>query len=145
DFEQMRIAVQRDWAKKGFVYGGSTLTQQLARTLYLSPHKDLLRKAKEAVITVYLERTLAKRRILELYLNVVEWGRGIFGAEAAARHDFGVSAADLTPDQAVALASILPSPRRWRPSSERAFMARRRSQLTERMQAEGYWPVEVST
>ena len=145
DLEQIRIAILRDWEKKRFVYGGSTLTQQLARTLYLSPRKNLLRKAKEAILTIVLEHTLSKRRILELYLNVVEWGRGTYGAEAAAQHYFQIPAKDLSPDQAVALASILPSPRRWSPLSERSFMARRRLQLTERMQQSGYWPVSVDT
>jgi len=140
DFEQIQVALQRDWAKKRFVYGGSTITQQLARTLYLSPKKNLLRKAKEAAITVYLEHTLPKKRILELYLNVAEWGRGIYGAEAAARNYYNKSAADLTPDEAVSLASILPSPRRWSPLSEHAFMARRRTGLIERMQRAGYIP-----
>ena len=143
DVEQIQVALQRDWAQKRFVYGGSTITQQLARTLYLSPRKNLIRKMKEAVITVILERTLSKKRILELYLNVVEWGRGIYGAEAAARFYFGASADDLTPDEAVALASILPSPRRWSPWSEKNFMARRRTQLFERMRAAGYVPYEV--
>jgi monofunctional glycosyltransferase len=145
DIEQIRIAFERNWAKKRFVYGGSTLTQQLARTLYLSPHKNLLRKAKEALITYQLEKTLSKQRILEIYLNVVEWGNGIYGAEAASEFYFATTADRLTPDQAVALASILPSPRRWSPLSEKAFMARRRSRLIERMQREGYVPVEVST
>ena len=111
------------------------------RTLYLRPRKSILRKVKEAVLTVYLERTLTKRRILELYLNVVEWGPGVFGAEAAAQYYFGKSAAELSPDEAVALASILPSPRRWSPFSEKEFMARRRTQLMERMQKAGYAPV----
>lgn len=144
DLEQIRVAIQRDWEKKKFVYGGSTLTQQLARTLYLSPRKNLLRKAKEAAITLELEYYLPKKRILELYLNVAEWGRGIYGAEAAARHYYGKSAEDLTPDEAVSLASILPSPRRWSPLSERAFMARRRTQLTERLQRAGYFPVPLN-
>jgi len=140
DFEQIQIAVQRDWEQGKFVYGGSTITQQLARTLYLRPRKSLLRKAKEAVLTLYLEKTLSKKRILELYLNVIEWGPGIFGAEAAAQHYFQKSAADLSADEAVALASILPSPRRWSPFSEKAFMARRRTNLLGRMQRAGYAP-----
>jgi monofunctional biosynthetic peptidoglycan transglycosylase len=143
DFEQIQVAIQRDWVHKRFVYGGSTLTQQLARTLYLSPHKNLLRKMKEALITILLERSLSKRRILELYLNEVEWGRGIFGAEAAAQFYFGKSARDLTPDEAVAMASILPSPRRWSPLSEAGFIARRRTRLYERMLAAGYIPRDV--
>jgi monofunctional biosynthetic peptidoglycan transglycosylase len=95
---------------------------------------------KEAVLTVYLEATLSKKRILEIYLNVIEWGPGIFGAESAAEYYFWRSAAELTPDESVALASILPSPRRWNPFSEKAFMARRRTQLLERMQRAGYAP-----
>ena len=82
-----------------------------------------------------------EKRILELYLNVVEWGPGIFGAEAAAQYYFWKPASELTPDEAVAMASILPSPRRWSPFSEKAFMARRRTQLIERMQKAGYAPV----
>lgn len=145
DFQQIRIALVRNIEKGKYVYGGSTITQQLARTLYLSPQKNMLRKAKEAALTVYLEHFLKKKRILEIYLNVVEWGPGIYGAEAAAQHYYGKSAADLTPDEAVALASILPSPRRWSPNSERAFMARRRTLLYERLQRAGYAPTYVST
>jgi monofunctional biosynthetic peptidoglycan transglycosylase len=145
DLEQIQVAIKLDWAKKRFVYGGSTITQQLARSLYLSPRKSLFRKAKEALITVLLEHYLSKRRIMELYLNVVEWGRGIYGAEAAAQAYFQKPAIDLTPDEAAALASILPSPRRWNPASERGFMARRRTRLVARMRAAGYVPIEVST
>jgi len=145
DMEQIQVAIKLDWAKKRFVYGGSTITQQLARSLYLSPRKNLFRKAKEAIITVLLERYLSKRRIMELYLNVVEWGKGIYGAEAAAQAYFQKPAIALSPDEAAALASILPSPRRWNPASERAFMARRRTRLVARMRAAGYLPVETST
>lgn len=147
DFVQIEIAIQRNLEKGRYAYGGSTLTQQLARTLYLSPKKNIVRKLKEAVITFYLEQTLSKKRILEIYLNVVEWGSGVYGAEAASQRYFEKAAIDLTPDEAIALASILPSPRRWSPMSEKAFMARRRTQLYERMQRAGYIPpdVEVST
>jgi monofunctional biosynthetic peptidoglycan transglycosylase len=145
DFNEIAEALHRNWEKGRFVYGGSTITQQLARTLYLSPHKNIFRKLKEAEIALWLEHSLKKRRILELYLNVVEWGKGIYGAEAAARHYFNKSAAELTSDEAIALASILPSPRRWSPFSERAFMARRRTHLREEMQQAGYVPVPVSS
>lgn len=145
DFEQIREALRRDWAKHRYAYGGSTITQQLARTLYLSPRKSLLRKSKEALITVWLEHSLSKRRILELYLNVVEWGPGIYGADAAAQHYFHKTSLELTPDEAVALTSILPSPRRWSPTSEKGFMARRRTRLLERMETAGYLPVVLST
>jgi len=141
DLEQIEIAFERNWKKKQYVYGGSTITQQLARTLFLRPHKSVLRKIKEAVLTLYLEAIFSKRRILELYLNVVEWGPGIYGAEAASQYYYWKPASELTPDEAVALASILPSPRHWSPFSEKEFMARRRTQLMERMQKAGYAPV----
>jgi monofunctional biosynthetic peptidoglycan transglycosylase len=130
--------VKINWQKKRYAYGGSTISQQLARTLFLSPKKNLARKLKEALLTVRLEHALSKHRILEIYLNVIEWGRGIYGAEAAAEFYFNKSAAALTPDEAVALASILPSPRRWSPMGEQAFMARRRTQLRERLERAGY-------
>jgi len=145
DWAQVKEAMKINWRKKRYAYGGSTITQQLARTLYLSPHKNLLRKSKEALITLQLERNLSKNRILEIYLNVIEWGKGIYGAEAAARAYFDKSAADLTPDESVALVSVLPSPRRWNPVSEKAFMARRRTQLMERMRRAGYLPQEEET
>jgi monofunctional biosynthetic peptidoglycan transglycosylase len=90
--------------------GGSTITQQLAKNLYLSPRKSFVRKLRELLITYSLEEDLSKQRILELYLNVVEWGDGVFGAEAAARHWFGHSAQALTPAEAVRLAIALPNP-----------------------------------
>ncbi len=133
DFDQIKIAFQINWQRKKFAYGGSTLTQQLARTLYLSPSKNILRKLKEAIITVWLETVLTKRRILELYLNCVEWGDGIFGIEAAARHYYGKSASVLSTEESVALASILPSPRKWSPLRETPFMRRRRANLISRM------------
>lgn len=142
DWKQIEIAVRTNLEKKRYAYGGSTITQQLARTLYLTPKKSLWRKVREAAITWQLERALSKKRILELYLNVVEWGKGVYGAEAAARTYFGKSALELTPDEAVSLASVLPSPRRWSPLSEKAFMARRRTQLLERMRRAGYLPEE---
>lgn len=145
DLEQIKEAIRINWEKKRYAYGGSTITQQLARTLYLSPQKNMLRKSKEALITWQLEKHLSKKRILEIYLNVIEWGKGIYGAEAAARTYFDKSAADLTPDESVALVSVLPSPRRWSPISEKAFMARRRTQLTERMRRAGYLPEEEET
>src|SRR5205807_9685124 len=98
DLEQILVAFQRDLSKKRYVYGGSTITQQLARTLFLRPRKSIVRKLKEAVLTVYLEALLSKRRILELYLNVAEWGPGIYGAEAASQYYFWKPASQLNPD-----------------------------------------------
>src|SRR6185312_16096297 len=98
--------------KRGrIVAGGSTITQQLAKNLFLSGSRTWLRNGEEAVITVMLEAMLDKRRIFELYLNVIEWGNGVFGAEAAARRHFGVGAAQLGPEQAARLAAMAPNPR----------------------------------
>ena len=94
--------------------GGSTITQQLAKNLYLSPSRSYLRKVREGVITYFLERFLSKERILELYLNCIEFGPGVFGIEEAARHHFGISASKLSLDQACKLAAIIPSPLRYR-------------------------------
>ncbi len=142
DGAQIVEAMRRNWQEKRYAYGGSTITQQLARTLYLSPQKSLLRKTKEALIALWMEQALPKKRILELYMNTAEWGKGIYGAEAASQHYFNKPASDLTPDEAISLASILPSPRRWSPLSEKAYMARRRTQLVHRMKIAGYLPSE---
>jgi monofunctional biosynthetic peptidoglycan transglycosylase len=115
DFEAIQKAVEKDLKKKQFKTGGSTISQQLAKNLYLTPSKNPLRKLKEAVLTWRLERNLSKRRIIELYLNVAEWGDGIFGIEAASLHYFRKSAADLTAKEAARLAVVLPSPLRYHP------------------------------
>lgn len=113
--------------------GGSTLTQQLAKNLYLSTERSLFRKAREALITRSLERHLTKERILELYLNVAEWGNGVYGAEAAARHHFGKPAQDLTAEEAAWLAAILPSPRRYDPLRKTAFLSKRHLRILKSM------------
>lgn len=136
DFDQIKIAVKLNWRKKRYAYGGSTITQQLARTLYLSPTKSILRKFKEAVLTFWMESVLAKNRILEIYLNVVEWGPGIYGAEAASRYYYQKGAEEISDEEAVALASILPSPRRWSPLKESPFMKRRRENLLLRLRGD---------
>ncbi|HCC48840.1 MAG TPA: monofunctional biosynthetic peptidoglycan transglycosylase [Elusimicrobia bacterium] len=144
DWESTRKALETDWKEKRFAKGGSTITQQLARNLYLSPSKNPLRKVKEMLIARRLEDQLGKRRILELYLNVAEWGRGLYGAEAAARAYFGKSAAELTPEEAAALAAVLPSPRRYSPVRGTRFMERQKSRIVSRMRASGYLPEEAS-
>ena len=111
DWDGIQIAIEKNQKKGRVVAGGSTITQQLAKNLFLTPSRSYVRKAEEAVITVMLEAFLPKRRILELYLNVIEWGNGVFGAEAAARKYFGVSAAALSPEQAARLAAMAPNPR----------------------------------
>lgn len=111
DWEGIQKAIEKNQKKGRFVAGGSTISQQLAKNLFLTPTKSFLRKAEEAVITLMLETLWDKRRIFEVYLNVIEWGNGVFGAEAAARHYYGVPAAQLGPEQAARLAGMVPNPR----------------------------------
>jgi monofunctional biosynthetic peptidoglycan transglycosylase len=111
DWDGIQQALEKNQKKGRVVAGGSTITQQLAKNLFLTPSRSYWRKAEEAVITVMLESMLSKRRILEIYLNVIEWGSGVFGAEAAARHYFGGSAAALSPEEAARLAAMAPNPR----------------------------------
>lgn len=125
DYEAMKKAIEKDIKAKRFKFGGSTITQQLAKNLYLSPSKNPTRKLREAIITWRIERTLSKKRILEIYLNVVEWGEGIFGAESASNHYYGKTASQLTPEEASRLASVLPNPRRYNPLSDSGYVARR--------------------
>jgi monofunctional glycosyltransferase len=113
DWEAIVQARAKNEQRGRIVAGASTISQQLAKNLFLSGERSWLRKAQEAVITWMIERTMSKRRILELYLNYAEWGEGVFGAEAAARHHFGAPASALSPEQAAWLAAILPSPRRY--------------------------------
>ncbi|MCL7992064.1 MAG: transglycosylase domain-containing protein, partial [marine benthic group bacterium] len=111
--------------------GASTITQQLAKNLWLAPDRTLTRKIREALLTRQLERTLGKERILDLYLNVVEFGPGIYGAEAAARHYFGKPADRLTSREGAMLAAGLPRPKSWNPSSESENYARRVDRILE--------------
>ncbi|MCM2266169.1 MAG: monofunctional biosynthetic peptidoglycan transglycosylase [Elusimicrobiales bacterium] len=143
DWESTQRALAEDWKQRRFAKGGSTITQQLARNLYLSPSKNPLRKIKEILIARRLERELGKRRIFELYLNVAEWGKGIYGAGAAAQAYFGKSPADLTPEESAALAAALPSPRRYNPTGGTRFMERQKSRIIGRMRASGYLPDEA--
>jgi monofunctional biosynthetic peptidoglycan transglycosylase len=133
DWEAITKAMQRNEQSGKVVAGASTITQQLAKNLFLSGSRSWLRKGQEAVITWMMERTLSKRRILEIYLNVAEWGEGIFGAEAAARHHFGVPAAALTPEQAIWLAAILPSPKRYERGRQTPYLAGRMVTISSRM------------
>lgn len=115
DFEAIQKAVEKDIKRGKFSAGGSTISQQLAKNLYLTPSRNPMRKVREAVLTWRLERSLSKRQIIEIYLNVAEWGDGIFGIEAASRHYFAKSAADLTAQEAARLAAVLPSPLHYNP------------------------------
>jgi monofunctional biosynthetic peptidoglycan transglycosylase len=125
DLDAIQKALEKDLEKGKFKFGGSTISQQLVKNLYLTPSKNPLRKLKEAIITWRLERALNKRRILELYLNVVEWGEGIFGIEAAAHHFYGKPASALSPQEASRLAAVLPNPRRYRPNGSSQYVEKR--------------------
>ncbi|HUL23517.1 MAG TPA: monofunctional biosynthetic peptidoglycan transglycosylase [Thermodesulfobacteriota bacterium] len=125
DYKAIQKAIEKDLKAKKFKFGGSTITQQLARNLFLSPEKSLTRKISEAVITWRMEKALSKRRILELYLNVAEWGEGIFGAEAASRHYFGKPSSEVNAEEAARLASILPNPRRYSPTGDQRYVINR--------------------
>lgn len=111
DVEGIQKAVEKNLKKGRLVAGGSTISQQLAKNLFLSGERSFIRKGQEAVITLMIETTWSKRRILEVYLNVIEWGNGIYGAEAAARRYYRSSATNLSRDQAAQLAAMVPNPR----------------------------------
>lgn len=130
---EQRAALEDAWEDKKLPRGASTISQQLAKNLWLSPSYNPLRKVKEALLTWQLERTLSKRRILEVYLNVVEFGEGIYGAEAAARHYYGRSAAGLSERQAAELAASLPRPKSWHPGSKSKFYQRKIRSIQRRM------------
>jgi monofunctional biosynthetic peptidoglycan transglycosylase len=134
DWKGIREAAARDLETGRLHKGGSTITQQLAKNLYLSSEKSLLRKANEALITRALERYLTKKRILEIYLNVVEWGKGVYGAEAAARHHFHKSAHDLTAEESALLAAMLPAPRLYDPLRLTRYLSVRQQQILRRME-----------
>jgi monofunctional glycosyltransferase len=123
DWEGIQRAIEKNQKKGKAVAGGSTITQQLAKNLFLSGERSYLRKGQEAVITLMLEAILDKQRILEIYLNVAEWGIGVFGAEAAARHYYGVGAAALNAEQAARLAAMLPRPQYYDRNRGSAYLA----------------------
>jgi len=129
DYDAIQKAVEKDIKAGEFKLGGSTISQQLAKNLYLSPAKNPFRKAREAVITWRMEQALTKRRILELYLNVIEWGDGIFGVEAAAQHYYGKSASNLTSHEAARLAAVLPNPRKYSPTGNHRYVVRRSNRI----------------
>ena len=133
DWDGIQKAYEKNLREGEIVAGGSTITQQLAKNLFFSGERAWWRKAQEAVVAVMIETVMSKRRILEIYLNVIEWGEGVFGAEAAARHHYGTTAAGLSPEQAARLASIVPSPRRYGPASDTAYLQRRTQTLLARM------------
>jgi monofunctional biosynthetic peptidoglycan transglycosylase len=135
DWEMIEKAMAKNERRGRVVAGASTISQQLAKNLFLSGERSWLRKGQEAIITWMLEAALGKRRILELYLNFAEWGTGVFGAEAAARHHFGIAASALSPDQAAWLAVILPSPHRYERGRLTPYLASRVDTILARMPA----------
>ena len=138
DWYEVEESLEQNLEKGKAMRGASTISQQLAKNLFLSTSRDPLRKAKELIITLRMERMLSKQRILEIYLNVIEWGNGVFGAEAAARKYFGKSAADLTREEAALMAAVIPSPLRHQPDQPTQYILRRSSIILERMNARGY-------
>ena len=135
DWDAIEKAREKNRKKGKVVAGGSTISQQLAKNLFLSASRTPWRKGEEALITVMIEQVMDKRRILEIYLNVIEWGDGVFGAEAAARHYYGTSAAKLGPEAAARLAAIVPNPRFYDRNRNTPFIVRKTQTILARMPA----------
>ena len=133
DWEGIQRAIEKNQKRGKPVAGGSTISQQLAKNLFLSGDRSLVRKGQEAVITLMLETVMSKRRILELYLNVAEWGEGVFGAEAAARHYFGTTAGNLSAGQSARLAAMLPRPRFYDRNRGSPYLASYSERILARM------------
>jgi monofunctional biosynthetic peptidoglycan transglycosylase len=138
DTKAMKEAFERNWKKGKITHGGSTITQQLAKNLYLSPSRNPIRKIREYFIARSLEKHLTKKRILEIYLNVVEFGERVYGAEAASRHYFGKSAAALSPREAALLAGCLPNPRVMNPGKPNKRLRSRQQMILSRMRRWGH-------
>ncbi|HWY73140.1 MAG TPA: monofunctional biosynthetic peptidoglycan transglycosylase [Burkholderiaceae bacterium] len=135
DWEAMQKAYEQNLRRGRAAHGGSTISQQLAKNLFLSAHRSYWRKAQELLITWMVEAVWNKRRILEVYLNVVEWGDGVFGAQAAARHYFGVDAASLSPEQAAQMAAMLPAPRIFDHHRDAPFLHQRTDSILRELPA----------
>jgi monofunctional glycosyltransferase len=133
DLSEIKASLERNWEEGRFLRGGSTITQQLAKNLYLSPSRNPVRKIKELLIARRLEAALPKRRILELYLNLIEWGDGIFGCEAASRAYFGKPASALTASEAALLAAAIINPRELSPARPSRRLSRRQQVILRRM------------
>ncbi|AXS81157.1 monofunctional biosynthetic peptidoglycan transglycosylase [Dechloromonas sp. HYN0024] len=133
DWEGIQKAMEKNQKKGRYAAGGSTISQQLAKNLFLTPSKSYFRKAEEAIITLMLENLWSKRRIFEVYLNVIEWGNGVFGAEAAARHYYSISAAQIGPEQAARLAGMVPNPRLYDRNRNAPGLARKTAIIIGRM------------
>ena len=135
DWDAIEKALEKNRKKGKVVAGASTISQQLAKNLFLSADRTPWRKGQEALITVMIEQVMDKRRILEIYLNVIEWGEGVFGAEAAARHYFGTGASALGPEAAARLAAMVPNPRFYDRNRNTRWLMRKTQLILERMPA----------
>ncbi|HPT49391.1 MAG TPA: monofunctional biosynthetic peptidoglycan transglycosylase [Accumulibacter sp.] len=135
DWDGIQHAIEKNQQKGRIVAGGSTISQQLAKNLFLTPAKTSWRKAEEAIVTLMLESVWSKERIFEVYLNVIEWGNGVFGAEAAARHYYGISAAQLSSSQAARLAGMVPNPRFYDRNRNAPGLARKTAIILARMRS----------
>jgi len=144
DWEAIRESVEANLERGRFARGGSTITQQLAKNLFFTTHKSVARKLRELVVAQWLERDLSKKRILELYLNVIEWGDGVYGCEAAARRYYGKPAAELSEHEAAGLAAMIPSPRRINPRVGPARHERAQRRILWLMARAGYVKRDVA-
>lgn len=133
DFLAIKLAFRHNWEEREIAIGASTITQQLMKNLYLSSSRNPLRKYREAILALRVERCLKKDRILEIYLNVIEWGESTYGAEAAARRYFGKSAAGLSRNEAAMLAAMIPNPKIYNPQKPSRALYRRQSRILRRM------------
>jgi monofunctional biosynthetic peptidoglycan transglycosylase len=138
DWNEIRASARRNWIERRLARGGSTITQQLAKNLFLGTERTPWRKLTEVFLALRLERALSKRRIFELYLNSIEWGDGVFGIEAAAERHFGVSASSLSPRQCVLLAAVIINPRRFSPTEPSRRIERRARIIATRLHARGF-------
>jgi len=133
DLEQMKESAQRNWRERRFARGASTITQQLAKNLYLSTSRNPLRKIREFFIAQEMERRLSKQRIFEIYLNVIEWGDRIYGIGPAVETYFGKSASELLPEEAAILAAMIPNPRRYTPARNLRYLEKRKEDILSRL------------
>jgi len=138
DWYELKESIGRDFAEGRWARGASTITQQLVKNLYLSPSKNPVRKIKEWILTWWMNRELSKTRILELYLNVIEWGNGVYGIEGASWYYFGKPAGQLSRIEAARLAAIIPDPEDLSADSDEEYVLRRTDIVLQRMEARGY-------
>jgi monofunctional biosynthetic peptidoglycan transglycosylase len=137
DWFEFKESIERNFEEGRAARGASTITQQLVKNMYLSSSKNPLRKLKEWILTWYMEQQLSKSRILEIYFNVIEWGDGVYGIEAASRYYFDKPASDLNRDECTRLAAIIPSPRKHRADVDSKYVLRRSKLILDRMEARG--------